>query len=53
MLLNSYMDTVVSRFCLKAEGSLGVRIDCPARRLVLALVRQRDLVATLLLHALR
>lgn len=47
------MDTVVSRFGLEAEGSLGVRVHSPAGGLVLALVGQGDLVATLLLHALR
>lgn len=45
------MDTVVSRFGLEAEGTLRVRVNGPARSLVL--VRQSDLIATLLLHALR
>lgn len=45
------MDAVVSRFGLKAEGPLGVGVDSSARSLVL--VCQGDLVATLLLHALR
>lgn len=53
MLLEAYMDTVVSRFGLKAEGTLRVGVDSPARSLVLALMCQSDLVATLLLHALR
>lgn len=46
------MDTIVSRFGLKAEGSLRIRVDGPTRSLVLPLMRQCDLVATLLLHAL-
>lgn len=46
------MDAVVSRFGLKAEGPLRVRVDGPAGRLVLALVCHGDLVAPLLLHAL-
>lgn len=47
------MNAVVSRFGLKAEGPLRVGVDCPAGSLVLVLVCQGDLVATLLLHALR
>lgn len=46
------MDTVGSRFGLEAEGSVGIRVGGPAGGLVLALVCQGDLVATLLLHAL-
>lgn len=53
MLLQSYMYAVVSRFGLKAERSLGVGVDGPAGGLVLTLVCQGDLVATLLLHAFR
>lgn len=47
------MNAVVSRFGLKAEGSLWIRVGGPAGRLVLAPVCQGDLVAALLLHALR
>lgn len=47
------MDAVVPRFGLKAEGPLRVRIGGPAESLVLAPVGQSDLVAPLLLHALR
>lgn len=47
------MDTVVSGFGLKAEGPLMVRFNSPNESLVCALVRQSDLVATLLLHAFR
>jgi len=46
------VDPVVSGFGLEAEGALGVRVGGPAGGLVLALVRQSDLVAALLLHAL-
>ena len=51
MLLESYLDAIVSRFGLKAESSLEVGVDGPAGGLILALVCQSDLVATLLLHA--
>lgn len=47
------MDTVVSRFRLKAESPLRIRIDGLAGGLVRVLVLQSDLVAALLLHALR
>lgn len=47
------MDAVVSRFGLKAEGSLRIRVDSLAGCLVLVSVCQSDLVAALLLHALR
>lgn len=53
MLLEAYLDTVVSGFGLKAEGPLGVGVGGPAGALVLALVCQGDLIAALLLHALR
>lgn len=53
MLLETYMNAVISRFGLKAEGPLRIGVDSPARSLVLSLVCQSDLVATLLLHALR
>lgn len=53
MLLESYMDTVVSRFGLKAEGPLRIRVNGLAGGLVLVLLCQSDLVAALLLHALR
>ena len=46
------MDAVVSRFGLEAESPLRVGLDGPAGRLVLVLLCQGDLVATLLLHAL-
>lgn len=47
------MNAVLSRFGLKAEGPLKVGINSPAGGLVLCLVCHGDLVATLLLHALR
>ena len=53
MLPEPYMDAVISRFGLKAEGPLRVRVDGPTGSLVLALLRQSDLVAALLLHSFR
>lgn len=47
------MNAVVSRFGLKAEGPVRVRVGDPTESLVLAPVCQSDLVAALLLHALR
>lgn len=52
-LKKTYMDNVVSRFGLKAEGPLRIRVDGLAGGLVLVLVFQSDLVAALLLHAFR
>lgn len=49
----SYLDAVVSRFGLKTEWPLGIRLDDPAERLHLTPVAQSDFVATLLLHAFR
>lgn len=49
----TYLNTVVSRFGLKAEGSLRIRVDGLAGGLFWVLVFQSDLVAALLLHALR
>lgn len=51
--LKTYMDNVVSRFGLEAEGPLRIRVDGLAGGLVLVLVFQGDLVAALLLHAFR
>lgn len=47
------MNAVVSRFGLKAELPLRIGVDGLAGGLVLVLVFQSDLVAALLLHALR
>lgn len=47
-----YMDAVVSRFGLKAESSLRVRIDGLPGGLVRVLVFQSHFIASLLLHAL-
>lgn len=47
------MDTVVSRLGLKAECSLRIGVDGLAGGLVWVLVFQSDLIAALLLHALR
>lgn len=52
-MLETYMNAVISRFGLKAEGPLRVGVNSPAWSLVLSLVCQGDLVATLLLHAFR
>lgn len=49
----SYVDAVVSRFGLEAEGPLEVGVGGAAGALVLALGREGDLVPALLLHALR
>lgn len=53
MNLKTYLHIVVSRFGLKAEGPLWIRVDGLAGGLILVLVCQSDLVAALLLHALR
>lgn len=47
------MDAVVSRFGLKAENSLRVRIDGLPGGLLWVLVFQSHFIASLLLHALR
>lgn len=47
------MNAVVSRFGLKAEGPMRVRVCGATESLVLAPVCQGHLVAALLLHALR
>lgn len=47
------MDAVVSRFGLKAENTLRVRVDGLPGGLVWVLVFQSHFIASLLLHALR
>lgn len=51
--LKTYMDNVVSRFGLEAEGPLRIRVNGLAGGFVLVLVFQSDLVTALLLHAFR
>lgn len=50
--METHLNTEVTRFGLKAEGPLRIRVDGLAGGLVLVLVCQSDFVAALLLHAL-